>query len=140
MNLNFFDLVHECGLEVFDIAQAPREVGYYLLFADTGEFIYVGKADNLRDRLADHFGPSEENERIKGIARYAIWEQTQSMTQAEEAEGNLYDTWVRNTGLPPFANKNKPPTSKMEDNEILLAKLRQLLREQSTLSKRLDSE
>lgn len=137
MDWNFFDLVSECGLEVFDIADAPSSIGYYMLFAENGEFIYVGKAKDLRHRLSDHFGQDEENERIKGIVRYAIWEQTRSITQAEEAEGELYDTWVRSTGLPPFANKSKPPTSKLNDNEILRVKLRQILMEQSTLSKRL---
>jgi predicted GIY-YIG superfamily endonuclease len=137
MQWNFYDLVAECGLAVFDITEAPGAIGYYMLFADNGEFIYVGKADNLHDRLADHFSENEENERIKGIVRYAIWEQTRTTSQAEDAEGDLYDTWVRSTGLPPFANKNKPPKSSLEDNEILVAKLRQILAEQSTLAKRL---
>lgn len=137
MKWNFHSLVDECGLAVLDIREAPSAIGYYMLFADNGEFIYVGKADNLRERLADHFGEYEENERIKGIVRYAIWEQTHTISQAEDAEGNLFDTWVRSTGLPPFANKNKPPKSRLEDNEILVAKLRHILAEQSTLAKRL---
>ena len=137
MKWNFHSLVAECGLAVLDIREAPNAIGYYMLFADNGEFIYVGKADNLSERLADHFGEHEENERIKGIVRYAIWEQTPTISEAEDAEGDLYDTWVRSTGLPPFANKNKPPKSRLEDNEILVAKLRQILTEQSTLSKRL---
>ena len=66
---NFFDLARECGLEILDIAQAPVSPGFYLLFAEQGEFIYVGKAENLRERLSTHFGDSEENERIRALAR-----------------------------------------------------------------------
>ncbi len=137
---NFFDLAKAYGLYVEDIAQAPTTLGYYMLFAENGDFIYVGKADNLHQRLVNHFGqgedgPHEENERINGIAKYAIWMPTQTIAEAEEAEGHLYDTWVRNTGLPPFANKNKPPKSKLRDNETKIAKLRlrQILNELRSL-------
>ena len=136
MDWNFFDLAEEFGLCVGDIAQAPNTTGYYMLFAENGEFIYVGKADDLCRRLADHFGPNEENERINGIVKWAIWEQTWKVDEAEEAEGHLYDTWVHTTGLPPFANKNKPPKSKLRDNEITVEKLRQILQERSMLAKR----
>ena len=91
------------------------------------DFIAIGQGED---------GPDEENERISGIAKYAIWMPTQTIAEAEEAEGHLYDTWVlRNTGLPPFANKNKPPKSKMRDNETKIAKLRlrQILNELRSL-------
>ena len=132
---NFFDLAKAYGLYVEDISQAPHTTGYYMLFAENGDFIYVGKADNLHQRLADHFGPDEENERISGIAKNAIWKPTQTISEAEEAERHLYDTWVRNTGLPPFANKHKPPKSKLRDNETKIAKLRlrQILNELRSL-------
>lgn len=132
---NFFDLAEAYGLYIEDISQAPPATGYYMLFAENGDFIYVGKANNLHQRLADHFGPGEENERISGIAKYAIWKPTQTIAEAEEAERHLYDTWVRNTGLPPFANKNKPPKSKLRDNETKIAKLRlrQILNELRSL-------
>lgn len=137
MSWNFFDMVREIGLAILDITLAPAESGYYLLFAEQGEFIYVGKADDLRQRLADHYGDNEDNERIRGIARYAIWQQTPSIADAEQAEGNLYDAWVRMTGVPPFANKIKPPCSRLTDDEILRAKLKQLLQEHSSLARRL---
>ena len=129
MDWNFFDLVEEYDLYVGDIAQAPYTTGVYMLFAENGDFIYVGKASNLHQTLAGHFGTNERNERIKGIVKWAIWEQTQNIDEAEDAEGHLYDTWVDITGLPPFANKIKPPKSKLSDNEITVAKLRQILAE-----------
>ena len=134
MDWNFFDLTKEYGLHIGNITQAPHTTGYYMLFTENGDFIYVGKASDLHQTLADHFGPNEENERIKGIAKWAIWEQTQSIDEAEEAEGHLYDTWVHITGLPPFANKIKPPKSKLRDSEIMVAKLRQILAEHRSLS------
>ena len=90
------------------------------------DFIAIGQGEDELD---------EENERISGIAKYAIWKPTQTIAEAEEAEGHLYDTWVRNTGLPPFANKNKPPKSKLRDNETKIAKLRlrQILNELRSL-------
>ena len=132
MDWNFFDIVEECGLHIVDIAQAPNTTGYYMLFAEKGEFIYVGKAANLHQTLSSHFGLYEKNERIKGIVKYAIWEQTRTIEKAEEVEGSLYDTWFRSTDLPPFANKNKPPKSKLSDdeiNEIRTAQFRQFLEE-----------
>lgn len=134
MDWNFFDLIKECGLHIDDIAQAPHTTGYYMLFAENGDFIYVGKATDLHETLTGHFGPNEVNERIKGIAKWAIWKQTQNIDEAEEAEGHLYDTWVHITGLPPFANKIKPPKSKLRDSEIMVAKLRQILAEHRSLS------
>lgn len=126
MSWNFFSLVEKLGLHIGNITQVPFSPGYYRLFSEDGDFIYVGKAKNLRQRLADHFGSGEENERISGIAKYAIWKPTQTIAEAEEAERHLYDTWVRNTGRPPFANKNKPPKSKLTDKEIRDAKYRSL--------------
>lgn len=133
MDWNFSALVREFGLYVGNVAQSPHTPGYYMLFTENGDFIYVGKAYNLHQRLNSHFGLNEENERIKGIAKYTIWEQTQSIYEAEEAEGHLYDTWVHITGLPPFANKIKPPKSKLRDSEIMIAKLRQILAEHRSL-------
>ena len=121
---------------VGNIAQAPNTTGYYLLFAENGDFIYVGKAANLHQTLSSHFGLYEKNERIKGIVKYAIWEQTRTIEKAEEVEGSLYDIWFRSTGMPPFANKNKPPKSKLRDdeiNEIRAAKHRQILENASSL-------
>ena len=113
MNWNFFDLVNKYGLYVVDIAQVPHTTGVYRLFAANGKFIYVGKTIDLRRRLTDHFGPNEKNERIRGVAEYAIWEPTRNIEEAEEAEGFLYDFWVAMTRRPPLANKIKPPKSKL---------------------------
>ena len=128
MDWNFSTLVEELGLHVYDdIAQAPNATGYYRLFKENGDFIYVGKASDLRQTLTKHFGPNEKNEKIKGIVEGAIWELTRTIDEAEEAEGNLYDTWFRHTGQPPYANKNKPPKSRLSDSEIRKIRAAKLL-------------
>ena len=58
MDWNF--VVEKCGLPIRNITQVPVSPGYYLLFAENGDFIYVGKAKNIRNRLTDHFGLDEE--------------------------------------------------------------------------------
>lgn len=68
MDWNFFCLVEKCGLPIGNITQVPVSPGYYRLFAENGDFIYVGKADNLHHRLADHFGLDEENETLGSVA------------------------------------------------------------------------
>ncbi len=115
MTWNFFDLLNDLGLDVMNISLAPNAPGFYLLFAENGDFIYVGKAGNLKSRIQEHFSNNEKNVRIKDIAKYVIWKTTVSLNQAEEAEGKLFDIWVQNTGLHPFANINKPPRSRLND-------------------------
>ena len=124
MNWNFSALVEELDLDVYDdVSYVPNTTGVYMLFAENGDFIYVGKASDLRQRLTDHFGPNEENKKINGRVEHAIWLPTRTIDEAEEAEGNLYDTWFRHTGQPPYANEIQPPKSKSSDIEIRVAKL-----------------
>lgn len=130
---NFFDLVKQMGLQILDIGLAPESPGYYMLFADGGSFIYVGKADNLKTRLSRHFSSEEENERIRGIVKSVIWQKTSTVSDAEAAEGELYDFWVKKTGVPPIANKIKPPKSRLGDNEILVGMLRELFQKYESL-------
>ena len=127
MELNFFELLRELELQVKDINYAPNTPGFYLLFAENWEFIYVGKADNLKERLSEHFGLNEPNERIKSLVKYVIWTVTTTVDQAEDAEGKIYDEWVRETGVSPIANKNKPPKSQLSDSDIAKTKIRQIL-------------
>ena len=129
MSWSFQDLAKECGITVREISDAPELSGYYLLFNSQCKFIYVGKASNLKSILANHFSDSEDNKRIKGIARYAIWIPTSSTAEAEEAEGNIYDAWIKSTGMTPFANRVKPPKSKLSDDEIADAKRNRLIKD-----------
>lgn len=85
--------------------------------------------------LVDTSAMTRKTTESGGIAKYAIWQTTQTVTQAEDAEGYLYDSWVRSTGTPPFANRNKPPKSKLTDDQILAAKLKQIMSEYSTLAR-----
>ena len=124
MNWNFSALVKELDLHVYDdVSYVPSTTGVYMLFAENGDFIYVGKASDLRQRLTDHFAPNEENKKINGRVEKAIWQPTRTIDEAEETEGKLYDAWFRHTGKPPCTNEIKPPKSKLGDREIRVAKL-----------------
>lgn len=128
MNWDFFALVERLRLDVYDdVAYVPNTTGYYMLFAENGDFIYVGKACDLRRRLIDHFGPNEENEKINGIVEHAIYWPTSTREEAEEAEGELYDAWVCHTGQLPHANKIRPPKSRLSAREIIEIRVAKLL-------------
>ena len=126
MDWNFFTLANECLL-LDDISQVPDTSGYYMLFAENGDFIYIGKASDLRRTLTDHFGPNEENEKINGIVAHAICWPTSTREEAEEAEGYLYDAWFRYTGQRPYANKIRPPKSRLSASEIIEIRVAKLL-------------
>jgi GIY-YIG catalytic domain len=121
---NFFEMMKSLGLELLDYNKAPNKPGFYLLFTKEGNFIYVGKAHDLKAVVLPHFADREPNERIRGFARYVIWQMTPSLAEAESAEGELFDHYVRETGEIPFANKNAPPRSKLSEDELKLAKLK----------------
>jgi hypothetical protein len=135
---NFFDLVRQAGLPLLhNPADAPALPGCYLLFSITGNFIYVGKAANLRERLSQHFGPEEPHLLISLTARYFIFRQTASVEDAEMLEGATFDEWVRATGQYPVANTNKPPRSRITDQETanpLLSALRSLMQDRQRTS------
>lgn len=125
---NYFELIHQFALPVFaDCYQAPEVPGYYMLFGAGGNFIYVGKADNLRERLLDHINPGEPNFRIAQFATYAIWVVTKSVAKAKQSEGEVFDKWVRATGKYPFANQIQPPKATVTLEEMRRIKIRNLL-------------
>ena len=124
---NFFTLAREAGLNIYDsVAAAPDLSGYYLLFSEQGNFIYVGKASQLRSRLLDHFSEREDNERIRLLAKYAIWQVTPTEAVAQIWEGRVFDQWVRSTGESPIANINWPPNATVTHEEMLAIKWRLL--------------
>lgn len=125
---NFFDLARQLGLPVFeDFNQAPESPGYYMLFGENGHFIYMGKATNLRGRIAQHFSIREPNIRIRQFAKYVYWHTTNSIAEAEQSEGEVFDRWVRATGEYPLANEIQPPQATVTPEEMLRIKIRNLL-------------
>jgi hypothetical protein len=125
---DFFRLVSDLGLHVsLTVDAAPESCGVYLLFDDAGRFIYIGKADNLRKRLGEHFSPSEENLMIRIFAKLFVWVASPSISLAEENEGSIYDMWMETFGYPPLANRNAPPKSKYAGLSEQQKKLRVLL-------------
>ena len=105
----FFEIMKDLHIPLMTIADAPTSSGVYLLFDSNGEFIYVGKAENLRQRLAQHFSGNEKNPAIQEFATFTLWETTNSLEDAEREEGAIFDLWVKLTGAPPVANRITPP-------------------------------
>ena len=127
-DFNFFALARDIGLWISGtVAEAPDSHGVYMLFDQEGRFIYVGKADGLRQRLGDHFSPQEDNMLIRMLARYFVWEVTPSLETAEAMEGAIYDTWLEQSGYPPLGNRIAPPRSKYANVDPRIARLRILL-------------
>jgi hypothetical protein len=136
---NFFELMKSLGLPPPEHNQAPSRPGFHPPPTKEGNFIYVGKAHDLKVIIPPHFSDREPNERIRGWAAYVIWHATANLADAEVAEGELFDHYVRETGELPFANKNAPPKSKLTEDELKLAKLKAIFSKFSLLAQRFKS-
>ena len=70
------------------IAQAPHTPGVYRFIGQNNETLYVGKATDLRQRLASYFG-SDNRRRIATMVREAktvVWDPTDTVLDAEVRE------------------------------------------------------
>lgn len=125
---DFEKLVRENQLPLHsDGSAVPVSPGFYMLFDDSGRFIYVGKAKDLHDLLPKHYLPSEQNSLIKSSIRFAAWFPTNSVIEAEIGEGRIYDYWVLKTGAKPLANHIRPPRATVNDQDAAKNALIKLL-------------
>ena len=115
--MNFFDIMNDLQIPLMKITDAPPSSGVYLLFDANGEFIYVGKAENLKQRLTQHFSSSEGNPVIQKYATFTLWETTNSVEDAEREEGEIFDLWFALTGTKPIGNKITPPKAQTKGFE-----------------------
>ena len=112
----FAEFVTACRLPLYySVAAAPQTPGYYLLFGQNGEFIYVGKTDNLQQRLHGHYQSTEQNAIIRQHLRFSAWFPTNTVAEAEIGEGKVYDAWVSAAGARPMANVNRPPRAAVDE-------------------------
>jgi len=99
----------------FRLAMLPHRAGTYRLQDRTGLVIYIGYADDLTVRLADHFSAGETNDSIRlNVADF----QFQAAASEEEAK-SLCQQWLddharQNGGVPvcnagPAAGPAAPP-------------------------------
>ena len=116
------------GLEMGTLNDVPECPGVYLLFADNGEIIYVGKSNNLRKRLLEHFSSNEKNIHLRLHSKYFIWNATDSEFTAEEMEGKIFDAIVEDCGSAPIGNKNAPPKSKYSEKFQVKSPYNKLIR------------
>ena len=105
------DLIKLHEFTVKEINSVPEVTGCYIIFCENNP-IYVGKATNLRERLKQHDSPDEENVCIRILKRFFSFTMTDSVAEAEEMEGLIYDTFIENLKFVPAANRIAPPKSK----------------------------
>ncbi|SFX51053.1 excinuclease ABC subunit UvrC [Marinospirillum alkaliphilum] len=75
-------------IEGFDhrsfLKQAPQDPGIYQMFAEDGKILYVGKARNLRNRLASYFRSNNQPPKTRAlVSRIASIEVTITRTETE---------------------------------------------------------
>ncbi len=112
--MNFFDLLRASVFELIHLESTSSGPGVYCLFDENGDFIYVGKASDLKSVITRHCSPAEENSIIKKLAKYYVCRTTSTTAEAEKLEGEIYDSWEKVTGFPPIANRIKPPASSLQ--------------------------
>ena len=118
--MTFDEFIKDLSIPLRSLETTPENPGVYLLFSDWGQLIYVGKAQNLKSRLKEHFSPQEDNEIIRTLARRFIYEVTVDVATAELQEGELYDIFLETFKHPPIGNKIAPPKSKHSSKMVLL--------------------
>lgn len=100
-------LVERLGAEFF--RGAPQAPGVYRMFDEAGELVYVGKAKNLRARLASYrrtHGQSRKTIRLLHTVRRIEWEICSDEAQARRLENE----WIR-TARPRFNRAGTWPRS-----------------------------
>jgi hypothetical protein len=102
----------------------PESPGAYFLHDLRGQPLYVGKAKCLRTVLRRHFLPSEDNPLLKDQIGAVRLYPTRTRRQAEEREGQLFDSYLRSTGRYPPGNRHRPPGAAITDSEIVRTRLR----------------
>ena len=118
--MTFDEFINDLSIPLRSLETTPESPGVYLLFSDWGQLIYVGKAQNLKSRLKEHFSPQENNEIIRMLASKFIYEVTTDVATAELQEGKIYDTFVEIFKHPPIGNKIAPPKSQYSSKTTLL--------------------
>ena len=79
-----------------DLNVAPTTKGVYLLGDSLYNIIYVGRADNLRERLSGHPDPNNSCLRKKGIRVFAF-EKTSNSKQREQELIERHDSECNRT-------------------------------------------
>jgi excinuclease UvrABC nuclease subunit len=106
MFLSFIDVIKYVPFIPCRLDQIPHTQGFYLIFNEDAEFIYVGKGYG-DERVKIHFNMSSEKEFIDE-ACFWLWFQTNDEDKALAYERAVYEVYVQKTGTPPKYNKKVP--------------------------------
>jgi DNA polymerase III subunit epsilon len=95
------------NLDISKIETIPEEPGVYYFYDDSGDLIYIGKSNNLSERVATHLSNNTTNRSMEMRDRIAdiSWEETGSelialLRESEEIKRNkpIYNRAQRRTG------------------------------------------
>ena len=106
------------------LENVPETPGVYLLFAENGLLIYVGKTNDLKSRLEYHFSDRETNSLIRLLAKKFLFQTTNTESEAETIEGLIYDNIIEFTGTSPIANIIAPPRSQFDSRDKIIEYLK----------------
>lgn len=89
------------GYEKWDSKKVPESGGVYEYFTrlkdDGRKIVYVGEAENLRERSEEHLGESEKNKCLKEKLEKKQWDFRYALLSLEadrqDTEQALYDKW-----------------------------------------------
>ncbi len=100
------------------IEELPSDTGVYYIHKDNGEIIYIGKSNNIRKRITQHFtNKNSKSKKIQALVRTVTYEKTGSelaalLKESEEIKKNkpIFNRALRRTifthALYPFTDDN----------------------------------
>lgn len=88
----------------------PEAPGVYYLLDQQGRVLYVGKARNIKKRIASHFGSDKESSRAQAFKRL-IYDLSYRLTGGTLVAGLLEDHEIRRL-WPPYNRAQKKPRRK----------------------------
>lgn len=96
---------HKIGFDLRSNIEAPQESGCYAISNAYGEILYIGKAENIRDRMADHIRDPEKQH--AGGLGASCWFFYKLIPNSEIGivEESLLSTYKFKVGMLPPLNK-----------------------------------
>lgn len=115
---------HRLPSEFADRVDAlPDCAGAYTLYDRWGELLYVGMSRDLRATVSAHLTRSEDNPLLRGQVRGFKVYPTDGVRAAERKEGAMFDEYLERWGRYPPANRQRPPGSRISDDEIVRVRM-----------------
>ena len=96
---------HKIGFDLRSNIDAPRESGCYAIANAYGEILYIGKAENIQDRMADHISdPGKQQAGSLGASCWFFYKLI-PVSEIGIVEESLLSTYKFKAGVLPPLNK-----------------------------------